>query len=219
MPERTGERLVNLLISQRPEARGGSIAFDAKETETHVRPLDVSEYPVQAGSASDHIQPRQYEVTIEGIVSETPFETQPNDIPGQTTFQPRSQTLSNWLEDHKVGLFTWVSSRFGTIRNLALTEIKREIPKAQAIELSLSLVQVEEIRSQIVDIPPEFVPPAFRPRQECVVQGAQDITDLANGDGGSNQKPASIAANLDLTTRGRISDIATSPVRFFSNLF
>lgn len=62
------------LLYKETKTRLGSVTLDASVSETHQADVDVTEHPVEIGSAiADHIRPKPETVVIEGLISNTPM--------------------------------------------------------------------------------------------------------------------------------------------------
>ena len=67
------QSVLNILFGQ-DKATIGMIQIDATVQETHVTTAEVTENPVEDGaSVVDHVQLRPVEITIEGVISDTPL--------------------------------------------------------------------------------------------------------------------------------------------------
>lgn len=177
-------------------ASADPLTFDALLAESIDDSAGVTEFPLASGSSiSDHRQRKPRTLSLEGVISESPFETQAQDLGEADVGGRRGLAALQYFERNEHDLFTYVSSRFGAIPNLALEMVKTDVPKQAATSFSLKLKQVAFAESVIVDIPAEFIPkPPAEPLKECSEQPTKDRTRAANA---GPVKAGSTAFNAD----------------------
>jgi hypothetical protein len=197
---------------------GELLTFDAKTTEDYQEAAEVTEHPIESGGfVTDHRQDRPMGVTIEGIVSESPFEGQsgPFNVLESALAGLRGLTALRYFREARHKPFRYISTRLGIQENLILQEIKTSIGSTQSTQFSLSFKQLTFPRSQTVSVPPAFVPK--KPAEPVQVCGEQATTDITGNVDGAN--PASILRNGDDFTSIAISDFVTGPVEYFQSVF
>lgn len=175
------------------------LTFDAQTSEDYDDSAQVTDFPLEDGaSITDHRQRKPRTLSITGIISESPFEEQGQDLGEADVGGRRGLAALQYFERNEDNLFTWVSSRFGAIPNLALEMYKTEVPKQAATRFSIKLKQVRFAETTIVDIPAEFVPkPPAEPTKQCSEQPTKDRTREFNSE---NVEAGSTSFNFDEVT-------------------
>lgn len=185
-------------------ASADPLTFDAKVAEDYDDSAIVTDFPLETGSSiTDHRQEKPRTLTIEGIISESPFEGQAQDLGEANVGGRRGLAALQYFERNRATLFTWVSTRFGAIPNLAVEQVKTSVPAQQATRFSLKLKQVAFAEAVIVEIPAEFVPkPPAEPLKQCSEQGSKDLTGAVNSRDG---ELGSFLLNTDETSDGALT--------------
>lgn len=187
-------------------------AFDAKTVEEYVEDADITDNPVEGGAiVTDHRQERPLVLTIEGIVSESPFENQAPNIGEADYGGNRGLAALKYFRASKPNLVTWVGTRFGVVSNLLVQSVKTSVPKTASTKFTIVLKQVEFAQAAVVSVPREFVPkPSSEPLKQCTVQATKNVAGLTG-----DAKAASILFNGNEATGGKLVEAITN----FTDLF
>jgi hypothetical protein len=120
-----------------------TLDIDATVKESHKSGVDVTDHPVEQGiNVSDHARPKPDEVTLEGIVSNTP------DIPGVTGGADDARQFLHGLRDDPE--FVTISTAARTYYDMILTDLKEDRDKksGDAFRFEASFKQVRRVTNQ-----------------------------------------------------------------------
>lgn len=134
-------------------ASGEALVLDAAITYTLSGSVAVTEHAVEDGVVfADHAQPQPTNLSVRGVVTETPFDFQ-SDTGGRAHVDAARDFVIA-IQGERV---TVVCDAFGTLENMALT--RWEAPKTKALDLKFSLDfrQVRVAVATFVTISPEQV--------------------------------------------------------------
>jgi hypothetical protein len=137
------------------------VTIDATISEEHSSEADVTEHPVEQGSAiTDHIRAKPRRLTLNGVISDTPL-TALNFDPGTTDRPVQAwQELKRIQEQAElVDVVTSLESYY----NMALESLSctRDAQKGQALHFTASLREVIKADAQTVAAPTS---PAAKPK-------------------------------------------------------
>ena len=168
-----------------------TLTFDAVIRYARVRTISVTSHPVETGSTvSDHAQVQPDQLTITGIVSETPYASVASSGGADRT----AQALA-FLDGAAGELLTVVTAAFGTLRNMVLTRIPTEADNVRRLGFDLEFRQVVLATAGLVDIPPEQTSSSGLPDEQDV---GDQPTDTSEDD--PAQEEADTSLLLDLLT-------------------
>jgi hypothetical protein len=144
------------------------IELDCAISESHVGEVDITEHPVEEGfNVSDHSRPKPDALTLEGIVSNTPFNqsqrTRVIKVLGDTKFQSNSQadrsqgtpgyaeaayTKLRKLRD--TGKIISVVTQIRTYSNMVMTSlaIPRDGKTGDALRFTASFKQIRVVKNK-----------------------------------------------------------------------
>lgn len=106
----------------------GDYQIDASLSETHSYSCEVTEYPVEQGSAiSDNVRPKPIVVTIEGIVSDTPIGSIADLRNGNGDQLPSVGALAALLAIRDARQPITIATSLSRFENMVLTDL--EIPR------------------------------------------------------------------------------------------
>jgi hypothetical protein len=161
-----------------------AFTFDNVLEEAFDDPAIVTRRPVQnTVKVSDHRQEESLQLTVTGLVTETPWESflsgfgaqgftlnestglvvgefgNPailgNDLgPLDENYGQRSQEAVKFWRGAKADLLSYFSNRLGFIDNLMVENIRYSVTKAHHLVFEIDCVQVEFSESQTVELPP-----------------------------------------------------------------
>lgn len=126
------------------------IAFDATISEDYRDGVQLTRHPVEDGAdISDHIQTLPKEVTLEGIISNTPL-VESQRFPDRA--DTKYQQLRNLLESRQQ---VTIVTGLRLYRNMILESIglSRKVPAAQDIRPVLKFVELVIVSPQTVQVP------------------------------------------------------------------
>lgn len=144
--------LIDLLFKKR-NAEIGSITVDAAVSERHKSGSKVTRHPIEAGAAiTDHVQPMPDELTLEGVVSDTP-----TDFLAFLGGGDRSSTAYKGLLDI-IAKRTPIKivTTLRTYENMVLEglEVPRDAKKGNIVHFTVSATQIRIVESQLVKAAP-----------------------------------------------------------------
>jgi len=151
----------------------GTYVIDASITESHVYESQVTEFPVEQGSAiSDNIRPKPIMVTIEGIVSDTPIGKmidQRNAEHGDSAFlpttdaatakargdaqsAPSTDALAAMLAIRDARQPVSITTSLANFENMALInlEVPRDVTTGSALRFTATFQQITIVTNQRV---------------------------------------------------------------------
>lgn len=128
----------------------GVLSFDAVPRVGYQPESLVTEHPIEdAGSIIDHIQVLPLRMSIEGVVSETPWGFAPD-----SAISDPIGTAIDWFEVSAKSLVT-VIAKGRTYPNMVVTSYAHDDTKIREARFFISLMQVEIATVSTVDIPPD----------------------------------------------------------------
>lgn len=138
----------------------GAVEFDAALSETHVGNAEVTKHPVEVGAdISDHVRRQPEQLTINGIVSNTPlvFFASLQESPR------RAEEAYGKLKELKDnGTVISVVTSLREYANMVITgfTVTRDAQNGQVLNCTLDLVEVltAEVQTAEVPVPEEGVP-------------------------------------------------------------
>ena len=137
------------------------VELDASISESHKFTADVTDNPVEGGSVvSDHITLKPIELTIDGMITDSPISFLTGVVDVLSGGESRSQQGFDALialRDSRQ-LFT-VQTGLRAYENMAMTSltIPRRADIGQALRFQMQVRQLTIVESETVDIPPEQV--------------------------------------------------------------
>ena len=177
-----------------------SVVMDATLNETHTSTAQVTDHPVEDGSAiSDHIIQRPDEIDIVGIVSNTPIEIIErigNILAGgvsgpagaaSAAFDPHraEDAYEALLELKTTGALITITTGLRTYEKMAITRVavSKDAATGDAVPLSISAREVRTVEGAAVEIDPAVLrakPKKKRGRQQPVA--ADPVTEAKADD-------------------------------------
>jgi hypothetical protein len=136
------------LLFQQTTVELGSLTLDASLSESHQKDAEVTEHPVELGAdISDHFRPKQDQLQIEGVVSNTPLRGTADSARAQTAYE----TL---VRLRKTGQMLTVVTPLESYENMALISlvVPRDPKLGEVLKFTASLKQVTIVQSQRVKI-------------------------------------------------------------------
>jgi hypothetical protein len=128
--------------------------IDCTVHETYSRRSDITEYPVEAGAAVvDHIRPLPDVITLEGIVSDTPF----GDLAARRGMDPdllnprglpSEQALAVLRDIHNAREPVTIETARGVFENMAMESFDDEPRNADALFFVAVFKQVKIVRNE-----------------------------------------------------------------------
>lgn len=131
-------------------ADGRSLTFDGVASISFSTSNRVTDHPVENGATiSDHIQPLPDEVTVVGLVSESPLSWQ-----SARGGEAHVAAAIRFLQESRRELLTLSGPRIGTLSNLALTRFPYEVTAMRGLSLQVGLrrVTVAEAGSVVISV-------------------------------------------------------------------
>lgn len=155
------------------------IPLDARVGSTYRFSSDVTEFPVESGAmVSDHVHRRPDEISIEGMVSDTPVSELPTylGLRGDGEFQPaglRSQAAFDALFTvWRDALILTVVTEYLVFEDMIVRsfEIPRSPERGDAVWFSASLVKINTVETLTASLPPEVVARLKRRRKKTAAK-------------------------------------------------
>lgn len=128
------------------------VTLDASVSETHVGEVEVTEHPVEVGAAiTDHLRPRPRQLTIEGIVSNTPVGPVPGNQYPRGRPGPAEDARSMFEERRLAGKLHGVSTKLNEYANMALLSysMPRTARIGEALRVTLTFREIIVVTNQI----------------------------------------------------------------------
>lgn len=105
------------LVYRKSPTKIDEIELDCSISESHVGEVEVTEHPVEEGfNVTDHSRPKPDSLTLEGIVSNTPFNR--TQRKRAIKLLGTSQFQSNSIEDQKQGVAGYAEAAYAKLRDL-----------------------------------------------------------------------------------------------------
>lgn len=146
---------VSLLIADPTRAKIGALELDASLRETHSARNEVTQHPVERGSAvSDHIRPLPDGLVIEGVVSNAPL-ARPGLVADSAENVTRADSAYlQLLELRNSGQLVTVTTKRRTYTNMALTDltVPGDASIGDALQFTATFVQVTVVDSRTVEL-------------------------------------------------------------------
>ena len=155
------------------------IPMDARVGSTYRFSSDVTEFPVESGATiTDHVHRRPDEISIEGMVSDTPVNELPTHLGlrGDREYQPagiRSQAAFDALFiAWRDALILTVVTEYLIFEDMIVRsfEVPRSPERGEAVWFSASLVKINTVETLTATLPPEVVARLKRRRQKTSAQ-------------------------------------------------
>jgi hypothetical protein len=148
--------------------------FDATMSEQHRYVADVTTHPVENGTdITDHIQIRPFELTLTGIVTNTPIQPQEFDFDQANRIQNLYDELTLLFEERS---FLTVVTGLQRYQNMILKsiDVPRQGPGRQSIIPSLSFIQINTVDTAFVST--ASIPRRAKPKTKLDKQAKADAT-------------------------------------------
>lgn len=116
----------------------------------------VTDHPVETGvNVSDHSQPRAPEISVTGLVSETPRVTAGREVSYPDTDNRGREIVASFVAaKDSAALMTAVLPGHGVFENVVVTSIRPQVVNVNVKRFSISLRQVRLADRITVNIPP-----------------------------------------------------------------
>lgn len=158
-------------ILRRPT--GEAIRFDIVGQEEYAETNNVTEFPVEDGTAfTDHIQEKPLTISFNGVISATPYASaqKPNDR--QETFAigetpNRVQEAAAFLREAKKDVLEFISVRLGIYPVMAVVSISYTVDGVERLDFRIELKEIKIGQTVLVEVPPEAAPPPAAPVKHC----------------------------------------------------
>lgn len=125
--------------------------FDVVREYTLTSQVNVTDHPVETGAnVADHAQPLPKLLSMRAKITETPFAYV--SLSGGAA---RVQQALEFLDSIAGTLVTVVSSRFGTMSNMAITRYPTTATATRALEFDIEFKRVNLAEAGLILIPPE----------------------------------------------------------------
>lgn len=145
---------------------GQTLTLDGTFREQWSQEQRATDHPIEDGSTvTDHLQPLPRSLTLDCSVTETPL----GPVSGLTGAE-RVLAARDFLDGCRQQVLSVVTSRFGTLENMALITWTYNITSARSLPLTLRFRELEFAETGSVQIP------ADAPTEEAS-DGAPDATD------------------------------------------
>lgn len=160
------------------------IPLDARVSSTYRFASEITEYPVESGATvTDHVHQRPTEITIEGMVSDSPVNELPTylGLRGDNETRPaalRSQSAFDTLFlVQKNAIPLTVVTEYMTFDDMIIESL--EIPKSpdrgEAIWFSLTLKKITTVDTLTAALPPEVVARIKRRRKKTKAKAKGNV--------------------------------------------
>ena len=154
---------------------GSRLTLDAVIREDYRPGAVVTDHPVEAGSVvSDHVQRLPLSLSVEGLITESPYATSEIADPDDVLITSGPQRLRQALAflDAAIGeRLEVVSVRLGVFPDMALLAYPHAIDNRRRLPLSLEFRRIRMARAQGVQI----APTATRPEVQAGAPDEQDV--------------------------------------------
>lgn len=148
--------------------------FDATMSESHTYSANVTSHPVENGTdITDHVQILPFELTLSGIVTNTPIQPQEFDFDQANRVQNLYDELTLLFEERS---FLTVVTGLQRYENMILTsiDVPRQGPGRQSIIPSLSFIQINTVDTAFVST--ASIPRRAKPKTKLDKQAKADTT-------------------------------------------
>lgn len=159
--------------------------FDATVTEQHSYMADVTQHPVESGlDITDHVQIKPFELTLTGVVTNTPIQPEEAGIDLPNRIQVLYDELRLLFEERS---FLTVVTGLERYENMILMsiEVPRQGPGRQAIIPSLKFIQINTVDTAFVSV--ASIPPRAKKKTKLDKQ-AKEQADAATSDKADESK-------------------------------
>lgn len=140
-----------------------AIVMDATLTETHSFTADVTEFPVEKGSAvTDNVRKKPDGLRIDGFVSDFPLQSNivQQLAAGAFTQKPTAelrrsqQVLDKLIQLQGKGVTITVTTGIRTYRNMVINSVivNRDKSTAQGIRMDINMREIQVVETQTVEI-------------------------------------------------------------------
>lgn len=158
---------------------GEVLRLDRTDAESYSPSSTITEHPIEDGSTvSDHIQSRPLPITVEGIITESPYDRGDVGVLIGRTGVDRINAALEFLRAASTEILTVESTRLGSFSSYGLASYQHRIGVLRELRLSLNLRQVRLAEVETVSIPP--LAPA--PTQSTGAPDGQDAGQQASAD-------------------------------------
>lgn len=156
---------------------GESLEFDIIQDENWGLNNAITDFPVEDGSVfSDHIQRQPDTFTIHGVISLTPFQTNPS-VQAPAT---RLEDAVRFLESASESVVSYDSVRRGLISPLGIEQVSYVVDDRDRYIFTIGFKSIRIAEAQIVSIPPERLPPTKQDDVPDEVDTGDQSTDDAD---------------------------------------
>lgn len=132
-------------------AKIGALELDASVSESHVGTNDVTSHPIEKGAAAaDHIRPNPDELTVEGVISNTPVPRIERERPGM---EARAQTAYlELLALKESGQLLTVVTKKRTYEDMAFVSLNvpQSVRTGDAVHFTAVFRKVRVVKSKTV---------------------------------------------------------------------
>lgn len=128
---------------------GAALTFDASPQQSHTPSVEVTTHPIAEGAEiADHAEPKNRRITVEGIVTQTPFVPQGEPAPDSPI-----EDAIEWLRGAAGQPLTLETSLDGTYEPVLLTQYPYTVDQVRRRVFEVELVQVRLAEARTVRIP------------------------------------------------------------------
>ena len=196
----------------------GSITIDASISEDHVSTAELTENPVEdGGDITDHVRIKPLELTIEGVISDTPVTFSViNNISGiintvTSIFGNTSRSVDAYNELIKLQQSRdpfKVVTGLKVYENMILTElsIPRTAQTGNAIHFSATMRQIQIAKSETTGISTRSLSTSVTSLGQKNVNLGQKVTETASENSPLNSTPSSISQETSKTPAAQLFD-------------
>lgn len=157
------------------ETKFDFVVLDASLSESHAATVDVTEHPVETGAkVVDHLIPAPDDLSIEGVVSNTPAII---GAPARADGDRGEQAYQKLLNLKNRGFLAFISTSLREYEQMAMTSlsIPRDSARGDSVFISLSFRQVLIAISQEVEAPEPTMERA-KPRKPAGRKASKDTS-------------------------------------------
>lgn len=140
-----------------------AIVMDATLTESHAHTADVTEFPVEKGSAvTDNVRGKPIALRVDGFVSDFPLQSNivQQLAAGAFTQKPTAelrrsqQVLDKLIQLKDKGVTITVTTGIRTYKNMVISSVivNRDKTTAQGIRMDINMREIQVVETQTVEI-------------------------------------------------------------------
>ena len=149
-------------IAKYPETTVGDVLLDAVTSESHSFDVDVTEHPVETGSAiSDHARPRPNRLTLDAVISNTPLtaaaQSNSDSTQGDDSVGRAQAAMRRFEEMRDTSELLMVVTPARIYANMVIESmtVPRDPSTGDALRFSLSFKQVRVVANKAVVVEPQ----------------------------------------------------------------